>query len=57
MLSPSGSYTAPFEVFAKLRNFVDIWSFLVVISGRQFLVGVSPDVGRGGLHEYFKPFP
>ena len=35
-----GSYTAPFEVFTKLRNFVDFWSFFMVISGKQWPVGV-----------------
>ena len=40
VFSATGSYTTPFEVFTKLINFVDFWPFFMVISGKQWPVGV-----------------
>ena len=40
VFSATGSYTTPLEVFTKLRNFVDFWPFFMVISGKQWPVGV-----------------
>ena len=40
VFSATGLYTTPFEVFTKLINFVDFWPFFMVISGKQWPVGL-----------------